>query len=149
MSYLRAQQEVLGMEAYSLDLRTRVLAAIDGGKKTKEVATLFSVSPAWVRRLKQRRREDGSISPRPIPGGKPKLDEAARAKLGEFVHQKPDATLEELRRRIGEELHIRISMGALWETLRRMEFTFKKSRRTRPSSHAPTCWSSVSTGTSD
>ena len=67
------------MEAYSLDLRTRVLAAIDGGKKTKEVATLFSVSPAWVRRLKQRRREDGSISPRPIPGGKPKLDEAARA----------------------------------------------------------------------
>jgi transposase len=135
------------MEAYSLDLRRRVLAACDGGMKTRKVAILFSVSPAWVRRLKQRRREDGSISPRPIPGGKPRLDEAARAKLGEFVHQKPDATLEELRRRVGQELHIRISMGALWETLRRMEFTFKKSRRTRPSSRGPTCWSSVPAGT--
>lgn len=136
------------MEAYSIDLRKRVLGACDGGKKTKEVAMLFSVSPAWVRRLKQRRREDGSITPRPIPGGKPKLDESARAKLGEFVRQTPDATLEELRQRIARELHLRISIGALWATLRRMEFTFKKSRRTRPSSHARTCWSSVSTGTS-
>jgi len=139
----------LGMEAYSIDLRTRVLAAIDGGKKTKEVATLFSVSPAWVRRLKQRRREDGSIAPRPIPGGKPKLDEAARAKLGEFVQQKPDATLQELRRRIADELQVRISIGALWETLRRMEFTFKKSRRMPRSSRGRMCWSSVSIGTSN
>ena len=136
------------MEAYSLDLRRRVLAACDSGMKTSKVAVLFSVSPAWVRRLKQRRREDGSITPRPIPGGKPKLDETARAKLGEFVQQKPDATLEELRRWVAEELQVRISIGALWETLRRMEFTFKKSRRTRPSSHAPTCWSSVSIGMS-
>ena len=45
------------MDAYSLDLRTRVLAACDAGKKTKQVAEQFSVSPAWVRRLKQRRRE--------------------------------------------------------------------------------------------
>ena len=135
------------MDAYSLDLRTRVLAACDAGKKTKQVAELFSVSPAWVRRLKQRRREDGSIAPRPIPGGKPKLDEAHRAKLGGFVQQKPDATLEELRVRIAEELGIRISIGALWETLRRMEFSFKKSRRTPASSRARTWHSSASAGT--
>ena len=136
------------MEAYSLDLRRRVLAACDGGKKTKQVALLFSVSPAWVRRLKQRRREDGSITPRPIPGGKPKLDEPARTKLSEFVRQKPDATLEELRQRISQELHIRISIGALWETLRRMEFSFKKSRCMPRSSRGRMCWSGVSTGSS-
>lgn len=135
------------MDAYSLDLRTRVLAACDAGKKTKQVAQLFSVSPAWVRRLKQRRREDGSIAPRPIPGGKPKLDGTNRAKLSEFVQQKPDATLEELRRRIAQELGIRISIGALWETLRRMKLSFKKSRRTRASSHVRTWQSSASVGT--
>jgi transposase len=138
----------MSMEAYSIDLRSRVLAACDAGKKTKAVAAQFSVSPAWIRRLKQRRREQGTIAPRPIPGGKPKLDSWARQRLGEFVSDKPDATLEELRVRIAAELGIRISIGALWETLRRMKFTFKKSRRMPASNHAPTFRSDVPTGTS-
>jgi transposase len=119
------------MEAYSIDLRKRVLAACDAGKKTKVVAKLFSVSPAWVRRLKQRRREDnGSIEPRPIPGAKPKLDSEQRNKLKEFVRQTPDATLEELRARIKSELEVAISIGALWETLRALDLPLKKSRNT-------------------
>jgi transposase len=122
------------MEAYSIDLRKRVLAACDGGKKTKAVAKLFSVSPAWVRRLKQRRREDnGCIEPRPIPGAKPKLDSKQRNKLKEFVRQTPDATLEELRARIKSELEVAISIGALWETLRALDLPLKKSRSTRQS----------------
>jgi transposase len=137
------------MEAYSMDLRKRVLAACDGGKQTKEVAKHFSVSPAWVRRLKQRRREDGTIAPRPIPGSKPKLDEAARAKVLEMVNQKPDSTLEELRGRIDQELNIRISIGALWETLRQMKLSFKKSRRMRPSSRVRMWQSNVRGGTSN
>jgi transposase len=136
------------MEAYSLDLRKRVLAACDAGTRTKQVARQFSVSPAWVRRLKQRRREDGSIMPRPIPGNKPKLDQAQRGRLSVFVQQKPDATLMELQRRIADELAVHISIGALWETLRRMSFTFKKSRRTQPSSRGPMSPSVARTGTS-
>jgi transposase len=117
------------MEAYSIDLRKRVLGACDAGKKTKAVAELFSVSPAWVRRLKQRRREDnGSIEPRPIPGAKPKLDSTQRSKLKEFVRQTPDATLEELRARIKSQLQVTISIGALWETLRALDLPLKKSR---------------------
>jgi transposase len=122
------------MEAYSIDLRKRVLAACDAGKKTKAVAESFSVSRAWVRRLKQRRREDnGSIEPRPIPGAKPKLDDAQRSKLKEFVRRTPDATLEELRARIKSEMEISISIGALWETLRAMDLPLKKSHSMRPS----------------
>jgi transposase len=137
------------MEAYSMDLRKRVLAACDGGKQTKEVARLFSVSPAWVRRLKQRRREDGSIAPRPIKRvGQPKLDETARARVLEMVNHKPDSTLEELRGWIDRELNIRISIGALWETLRQMKLSFKKSRRTRPSSRVRMWQSSGRIGTS-
>lgn len=51
---------------YSQDLRDRVLAAYDRGEKTKRIAKAFSVSPAWARRLKQRRRETGETSPRPM-----------------------------------------------------------------------------------
>ncbi len=47
--------------------------------------------------------------------------------MGQWVKEKPDSTLEELQRRCREELHIRISIGALWNTLRRMKLSLKKS----------------------
>lgn len=41
--------------AYSMDLRQRVIADCDRGLKTNAVALKYSVSSAWVRRLKQHR----------------------------------------------------------------------------------------------
>jgi transposase len=114
--------------AYSMDLRERVLALYDDGFKTKAVAERLKVCPAWARRIKQWRREGKSIAPRPVGGSKPKLDEAARRELGRFLKEQPDATLEELRQRIATELKITISIGALWETLRAMKLSLKKSR---------------------
>jgi len=52
------------MRPYSLDLRERVLADCDAGMSTKQVAEKYRVCAAWVRRLKQRRRETGSIGPK-------------------------------------------------------------------------------------
>ena len=84
------------MKAYSMDLRRRVLAACDRGEGTKFVAERFGVSPAWVRRLKQRRREDGTIEPRPSGGDRRgKFDETALKRLRERVEVHPDATLEQ------------------------------------------------------
>ena len=56
------------MKAYSMDLRVRVLADATPGWPTPAVAPKYRVSAAWVRRLKQRRRETGEIAPR--PGGR-------------------------------------------------------------------------------
>ena len=44
------------MQAISMDLRVRVLAAA-------ELAERFVVSPAWVRRLRQRHRATGEVAP--------------------------------------------------------------------------------------
>ena len=44
------------MEAYSMDLRKRVLKDCDAGLGTLAVSVKYDVSPAWIRRLKQRRR---------------------------------------------------------------------------------------------
>ncbi len=110
--------------AYSTDLRERVLALYDEDLKTKQVAKQLRVSPAWARRVKQRRGQP----PRKIGGSLPKLDETSRTTLLSWVQERPDATLEELRQRVQDELGLRISIGCLWNTLRRLKLTFKKSR---------------------
>jgi len=74
--------------------------------------------------VKQRRDEP----PRKVGGSTPKLDEAARRQLSAWVDQRPDATLEELRTRVRDELGVTVSVGCLWNTLRAMRLTFKKSR---------------------
>lgn len=113
--------------AYSQDLRDRVLAARDGGMKTKRVAELFRVSASWVRRVMQRRREHGETSPRPRGGAtvvKIDLD-----RLRQLVEQQPDATARQLHQRLG----IPCSVSAVDVALRRAGFSFKKRRCMRPS----------------
>lgn len=118
--------------AYSQDLRDRVLAACDRGMKTKQVAEVFAVSPAWVRRIKQRRCEHGETAPRPC-GGRThfKID---RARLAELVAQRPDATLKELRVLLGVEC----AESTVCVALKKLGYTYKKRRSTRPSRTART-----------
>ena len=52
------------MAAYSIDLQLRVLRDADAGLPSDELAEKYSVSRAWVDRLKQRRRETGEVAPR-------------------------------------------------------------------------------------
>jgi transposase len=110
--------------AYGQALKDRVLALYDEGEQTKKIAERLRVSASWCRRVKQRRHEP----PRKIGGGHFKLDEAGRESLAGWVKEQPDATLEQLQRRCQRELHICISIGALWNTLRRMRLSLKKSR---------------------
>lgn len=110
--------------AYSSDLKQRVLAFYDRGLPTAEVARRSDVSPSWCRRVKQRHDEP----PRTHGGSRPRFDADARVTLGRFVDERPDATLEELRARVKDELGLVVSVGCLWNTLRRMKLTYKKSR---------------------
>src|SRR5207244_9101403 len=112
---------------YSQDLRDRVLAASDRGMPTKQVAKVFQVSPAWVRRLKQRRRETGETAPRPMGGATViKID---MTRLAELVKEQPDATLRELRDRLG----VACTESAVCMALQRLGLSFKKSRSARRS----------------
>jgi transposase len=112
---------------YSADLRHRVLRAYDDGMQTKEIAENLRVSPAWARRVKQRRREHGETSPRPM-GGK-RFEKIDRTRLAELVKQQPDATLAELRQRLG----ISCALSAICTALKGLSLSFKKRRSTRPS----------------
>ena len=120
------------MEAYSMDLRERVLADCDAGMGTKATATKYKVSPAWVRRLKQHKRERGDIVPR--TGGGSRGHKIDRGRLAELVKEKPDATLVEL----GKSLGISVTPWAICKALRELELTYKKSRSAPPSRTART-----------
>jgi transposase len=118
--------------AYSQDLRDRVIAARDGGTRTKRVAELFRVSASWVRRVMQRRRERGETSPRPRGGVT--IVKVDLNRLRQLVQEQPDATARELHGRLG----IARSISAVDMALRRARLSFKKRRSMRPSRIGPT-----------
>jgi transposase len=132
------------MKAYSQDLRERVVRACDEGRGTRpQIADFFGVSTAWIRRLLQRRRETGSFAARPHAGGsKPKLDGNQREQLVVLVVERPDATLAELRDRLGAFVH----PSTIHRALARLGLTLKKKSCKPPSRTAPTSGTSAPAG---
>jgi transposase len=112
------------MRPYSLDLRQRVIAALDAGEGTQpEIAARFRVSVSFITRLLRRRRRTGSVAPAPHGGGHPPaLDRAAQRRLRRLVREQPDATLEELAARVG----VPCGRMAIFRTLRKLKITRKK-----------------------
>jgi transposase len=120
IGYDRAtDKEVVMAKAYSMDLRQRVIDDCDSGLGTKALASKYQVSPAWVRRLKQHRRERGDIEAR-HGGHYPRQFD--RDRLAELVHERPDATLAELRDALG----VRVSLSAICVALQKLGLTYKK-----------------------
>lgn len=111
------------MRAISLPERLSILADCDAGLRTGLVAEKHGVSGTFVRNLKQERRLTGALrEPRQRgPGQRPKID---RARLAALVEADADATLTELRERLG----ISCSLAALWYVLHDLRITFKKKR---------------------
>jgi transposase len=123
------------MRPYSIDLRERIVAAIDRGEHSlRQIARLFCVDLSFLVRLLQRRRATGSVQPKPHGGGPtPKLDAAAVARLHALVRQQPDATLTELRDRLGIPCHIATIARALHRHgITRKKKTLHAQERDRP-----------------
>jgi transposase len=123
------------MNAYSMDLRERVVAACDAGDATREqVAARFSVSVRWIRDLLKRRRETGSIAPLPHGGGRsPAFAGESAERLRAAVAANDDATLAELAEAAG----VVCAASAVHGALKRLGITRKKSRGGRPSRTVP------------
>jgi transposase len=113
------------MATYSMDLRERVVRAVDSGEGTQEqLAQRFSVSSRWIRSLLARRAATGSIAPKPRGGGRKRLIQGEAAEsLRAALKGAPDATLEELRETIG----FGGCLMTVWRTIERLKITRKKS----------------------
>ena len=124
--------------AYSQDLRDRVLSSADGGTTPAEVAELFQVDVSYVYKVLIRRRTTGITTALPwAAGARPKLKDHEEALRG-HVTELCDATLEEIRAWLISEKGVKVSIGCLWNTLKRMRLPLKKSHSTPPSKTAKT-----------
>jgi len=126
--------------AYSQDLRDRVIRAYQRGMPTAEIARVFDVSRAWARRVNQRLRESGETTPRKM--GSPGVRKIDRVRLAELVREQPDATLKELRERLG----ISCAESAICTALKELGLSFKKRRSMRPSRTVRTSRDAATTG---
>lgn len=111
------------MQAYSLDLRERVVADRVAGLRTAEVARKYRVSPAWVRRLLQRYRATGQVAPKRRTQYRLPLLQPYLPQLAALIQAQPDATLAELRAALG----VSVSLPTVWRAIRHLGLTVKKS----------------------
>jgi transposase len=109
------------MQAYSKEFRREVLAACDAGGRTRAIARQFGVSEAWVRRIKQERRESGKIAPCTTRRRTP-IWVRESAQIQAAILQSPDLTLDELK----AELQTSLSRTTLCRALQRLKLTLKK-----------------------
>jgi putative transposase len=99
------------MRAYSLDLRTRIVEAVDKQVGAQgEIAARFGVSRSTGKELLGRRRETGTLAPKPQGGGnRPKVNEAQRGAGRAYLRgEQTGATGEEGQQDIGRKRRVQV-----------------------------------------
>jgi transposase len=119
------------MNAYSKDLRLKVLSAIDRGIPRKEVQDLFGVSRSTIKRWLNRRRQTGDVNIHKIPGRPSVKGKALRQWLPSQLKTSPDLTLREHCEAFFDESTMKVSEATMSRNIRRLpgEWPLKKSRR--------------------
>jgi transposase len=117
---------------YSVDLRERVVRAVEAGLSRRAAVRRFEVSVSLVVKLVQRWRRNGTVAPDRYGGWKrPALADQAE-RVHALVAAEPDLTLAELRARLAAEA-IHVSPAAISRFLIAEGLTRKKRRSMRPS----------------
>ena len=124
-------------KALSVDLRCRVLAAVDGGLSCRQAAVRFGVSASSAIRWNEQRRKRGEIKSKPQGGDRRSGRIEAHATLIlALVDKTSDITLAELQAKLNEQ-GLRFGIATLWRFFDRRRITYKKSPRMRPSRTGP------------
>jgi transposase len=114
------------MNAYSEDLRKKVVQALRRGMSKSEAARTFGVSRSSVKRYAKLAEEGRPLTPKKRPGSKPKMDESATKLLEADAHKRPAATLSERREFLQKAAGVRVSESTVSRMLRRLGFSRKK-----------------------
>lgn len=115
------------MKQYSVDLRERLLGAIDAGLSQAEASRLFGVGTSTISRWRQQRRVTGSLAPKPRPGRTPAIGPDQAAALRAQIAAHPDATLAAHRTQWARDHGVTLSVATLSRAIRRLGITVKKS----------------------
>src|SRR4051795_3664872 len=114
------------MNAYSEDLRRKIIEALRQGMGKSQAARTFSVSLSSVKRYAKMADERSSLAPKKRPGSQPKTNQSPKKLLEADLRQRPAATLSERRQFLERVCGIRVSDSTVSRLLKRMGFTRKK-----------------------
>lgn len=132
--------------AYGMDLRRRVIEAIDAGMSARGAAARFSVGASTAINWHRRWRETGAFTPG--RQGKPprsKLD-PHEAFILELVGERKDIALHEIAEALAAQRGVSTCPASVWYFFSRRGLTFKKRRAMPASSSARTCSPGARTG---
>jgi transposase len=121
---------------YSVDLRTRIVRAVEAGLSRRAAAAKFEVSVSFVVKLMQRWRARGTLEPERIGGRKRASLAAHGERVQALLAAEPDLTIAELRSRLAAA-GVAVSRSALGRFLIAAGLTRKKRRSTPPSRTTP------------
>ena len=118
-------------QSYSADLRSRVLAAVDGGTPARAVGERFRVSVSYIYKALGRRTATGETEARPQCNHQQLKLAAHHEAIAAEVARRSDVTLNELRAWLLATHGVAASLGLMHRTLARLGLTLKK-RMARP-----------------
>jgi transposase len=118
------------MKAYSLDLRTRAVAAVAAGQSYLDVARRFALGRATVQRWVAQQAASGTLAPKPIPGRPRAIGPADEPALRAQVQAAPDATLAEHCTVWAQTRGVTISLTTMHRALARLGWPRKKRSST-------------------
>lgn len=117
-----------GMKAYALDLRQRMIAAVERGMRQRAVAELFGVSLSTVKRLAAKHRAGHDLAPQSSPGRPRTITPEHHARLTDQLAADPDATTQEQAAHWNATTGMAVSARTMRRAIRRLGWTRKKSR---------------------
>ena len=115
------------MKALSLDLRQRVLDALQAGQPRADVAARFAVSEASVYRILRQWRACRDLTPKKRSGRGKALKDEDLAALEALMAQQSDPTGASLVAAWQERTGQRIGLSTMHRALQRLNCSFKKS----------------------
>jgi transposase len=121
------------MNAYSEDLRKKIVEALNRGTGKSEAARSFGVSLSSVKRYARMAQEGKPLSPKKRPGSRPKMDESARKLLESDMQKRLAATLPQRREYLQKVAGLKVSDSTVSRMLKRMGWSRKKDRWVRAS----------------
>ena len=114
------------MKSYSVDLRRKIVAAVERGMSKTQAARLFDVSLSSVKRYSRMARQGNSLAPKRRAGRAPKVDEKARKLLNQDMKERPAATITERISFLQSITGERLSYSTIWRLLKRLGWSRKK-----------------------
>jgi transposase len=114
------------MNAYSEDLREKIIEALGRGMGKSEAARTFSVSLSSVKRYAKLAEEGRPLAPKKRPGSKPKLEERSSKLLEEDIKERPFITLQKRCEYLRTIASLEVSRSTVCRAIKRMNSTRKK-----------------------